>query len=185
MKTKLISALALAAAVVSAPAFAAAPMASLDRSFVEYTGEGPIGNNNINNNKNFYWMFESSGTYLGQAVNSWFLFYDPKKTREVSGTVTFDQPILFLFDDRAELKATASFGKPGVTYDYSRRTVGLEKDDKEDTSFAGNILSLEWTAGNPGDHVRVMTAVPEASTYALLAMGLVGICFFLRRRRDD
>ena len=38
MKTKLISALALAAAVVSAPAFAAAPMASLDRSFVEYTG---------------------------------------------------------------------------------------------------------------------------------------------------
>ena len=185
MKAKMAVALCLGFAAFggAAPALAADPTASLDRSFVEYTGDGPVGNNKVNDNKNFYWFFESTGTYLGQQVNSWFLFYDPKKTLEVRGTVSFDQTILYVFDDRSELRATKSFGDPDVKYDYRRRSIGLEDNDKADTSFAGNVLSLYWTAGNPGDHIRVMTAVPEAPTYALLALGLVGMCTYLRRRR--
>ena len=185
MKSKIIAALALSWIGFSAtPAVAADPTASLDRSFVEYTGTATLGNNKVNDDNNFYWLFESTGTYLGQQVNSWFLFYDPKKTLEVRGTVSFDQSILYLFDDRSELRDTRSFGNSDFSYDYSRRAIGLEANDKRDTSFAGTVLSLYWTAGNPGDHIRVMTAVPEPATYAMLAIGLVGMCVFLRRRRD-
>ncbi|MCB2019474.1 MAG: PEP-CTERM sorting domain-containing protein [Burkholderiaceae bacterium] len=176
-------AIAATLAVGALTAQAADPTASLDKSFAEYTGSGPIGNNNLNINT-FYWMFESSGTYAGKAVNSWFLIWDPTSAR-VKGSVSFDAPILFVHDDQAELVATSSFGKAGVTYDYRNSLVGLEAGDKVGTSFAGSTLTLNWNASNPGDHVRVMTAVPEPQTYALMAAGLGIVGWFARRRRAD
>ena len=175
-------ALSAALAVGALSAQAANPTASLDKSFAEYTGSGPIGNNNLNINT-FYWMFESSGTYAGQAVDSWFLIWDPTSAR-VQGSVNFDAPILFVHDDKAELVATAGFEKPGVTYDYRNNAVGLEAGDKAGTSFAASTLTLNWNASSPGDHVRVMTAaVPEPQTYALMAAGLGVVGWFARRRR--
>jgi hypothetical protein len=169
-------------AALSTGALAADPTAALDRSFAEYTGAGPVGNNNLNTST-FFWMQEKAGTWMGQAVQSWFLMWDPKSDR-VKGTVSFDQKILFVHDDKSELMATAGFQKPGVTYNYSNNAVGLESGDKSGTSFAANTLSLSWNASSPGDHIRVMTAVPEPGTYALMAAGLAGVGFMARRRRQ-
>jgi hypothetical protein len=176
--------LALAAAtLLSVNAFAADPTASIDRGWVEYTGSGSVGNNNVNDSSNMYWMYESTGTWMGQAVNSWFVFWDPKKASAASGSIGFDNKILFLQDSQAELQATAAFGKAGVSYDYSHRYVGLEALDAANTSFTGNTLSFKWNASNPGDHIRVMTAVPEPGTYAMFGAGLLALCFMARRSR--
>jgi opacity protein-like surface antigen len=175
-----------AALVASASAFAAAdPIANLSRPFAEYVGAGPIGNNNLNVGT-FYWMHESTGTWMGQDVNSWFLIWDPY-SNGVKGTIDFDGAILGVMDERAELIATAGFGKSGVAYDYSRAAVGLEATDRANTSFSGEVLSLAWNASNPGDHARVFTAapVPEPQTYALMLAGLVAVGFMARRRRPD
>ncbi len=176
--TRLALATALALGVVSA--HATDPTATLDRSFVEYTGSGPIGNNNLESN-DFYWMFESTGMYDGQAVNSWFLIWEPVRAR-VAGSITFDAPILYMLDDQAEMAATAGLGKPGVTYDYSHPNMGLDVVDKTTTSFAGATLTLAWNGSDPGDHVRILTAVPEPQTFALMLAGLGLIGWFSRRR---
>lgn len=71
------AAIAAAVALVAIPAHAADPTAALDRTFTEYSAAGPIGNNNLHSTE-FYWMFESSGSYGGQAVDSWFLDGNPR-----------------------------------------------------------------------------------------------------------
>jgi hypothetical protein len=176
---------ALAAALAAGSATAAEdPSASLNRAFAEYTGAGPIGNNNLNTST-FYWMHESSGMWMGQAVESWFLIWDPG-WGSVRGSIDFDGAILGVMDQRAELIGTAGFNKAGVSYDYSHSAVGLEFGDRNNTSFSGEVLSFSWTASNPGDHVRVFTAaVPEPQTYALMLAGLAAMAFMSRRRRSD
>jgi hypothetical protein len=183
IKTSLVAALATSALFATTAAHAANPTAVLDKGFVEYTGVGPVGNNGLQDSANFYWFFEGTGTWEGQAVNSWFLIWDAASAATVSGSVSFDAPILFRHDTRAELIATAAFNKPGVTYDYSNPQVGLEGEDRPGTSVVGNVLNLVWTSTNPGDHVRVMTAVPEPGTYALMALGLLGVAGMARARR--
>ncbi|MFN0182427.1 MAG: PEP-CTERM sorting domain-containing protein [Aquabacterium sp.] len=181
------TAFALAAlALTGGAAHAADPTAVLSRTFTEYTGVGPIGNDNVQDNANFYWFYESTGTWMGQQVKSWFLFWDPRSSLSVDGSVTFDSNILFVHDTRTSLIATAAFGKVGVTYDYSDAAVGLESADQANTSFGGATLTLAntgWTASNPGDHIRVMTAVPEPGTYALLLAGLGVVALVSRRRK--
>jgi hypothetical protein len=175
---------ALAAALAGSAFAADDPTASLDRPFVQYAGAGPIGNNNLNTGT-FYWMHESSGVWMGQNVESWFLVWDPSLSG-VRGSIEFDGAILGVMDERSELIGTADFGKPGVSYDYSRSAVGLEATDRANTSFSGEVLTLHWVASNPGDHVRVFTAaVPEPQTYALMLAGLAAVGFMARRRRPD
>lgn len=179
LKTTLVATLAL----VAGQAMAADPSATLNRSWSEYTGTQAIGNNKVQDDASAYWILESTGSWMGQAVNSWLVFWDPRSSSQLKGSVSFDREILFVHDDKAELLATASFGSSGFSYDYSHKLVGLEDGDKSNTSWSGNTLALKWTASNPGDHVRVMTAVPEPGTYALFAAGLLALGFVARRRR--
>jgi hypothetical protein len=183
MKNKLI---ALATcALLTAPALAADPSASLNRGWIEYADSLAVGNNKVQDDKNAYWIFEGAGTWMGQAVNSWFVFWDPRSSLQLKGSIDFDQKILFVHDDQAGLQATAGFNKAGLTYDYNPKLVGLETTDAKHTSWAGNTLTLKWNASNPGDHIRVMTAVPEPASYALFAAGLLALGFMARRRRAD
>lgn len=179
LKPVLITALALFAGHT----LAAAPSATLNRSWSEYTGTQTIGNNKVQDDSSAYWVLESTGSWMGQAVQSWLVFWDLRSSSQLKGSISFDQDILFVHDDKAELQATAAFGKAGLSYDYSNNLVGLEGVDKSNTSWSANTLTLKWTASNPGDHVRIMTAVPEPGTYAMFAGGLLALGFMARRRR--
>lgn len=171
-----IMALAIGA-LFSASAALADPVGLVDRNFSQYTGTGPIGNNNLQDNETVYWMYEGSGTWNGQTVDSWFLMWDPQAALTATGTVSFDAPILFFLDDRSELIASSVFEKAGVGYDLSHAAVGLEANpDKINTSWAGQVLNFAWTASDPGDHVRVLTAkLPEPGSLGLVLAGLLGV----------
>ena len=162
-------------------ASAAAPVASLNVAFTPYAGPGPVGNDGVERNE-MQWLAESTGTYLGTPVQSWFLVWDPVGVKLASGRIQFDAPIVAVFDSRAELMSSSAFESPGAGYDYSKVFVGLESADAARTSFAGDTLSLSWQGVNPGDHVRVLTLVPEPGTWATFAAGLAGIGWLLRRR---
>jgi hypothetical protein len=183
MKLKLIT--LAACAVLAAPALAADPSATLNRGWIEYAGSQAVGNNKVQDDKNAYWIFEGAGTWMGQAVNSWFVFWDPRSSLPLKGSIDFDNKILFVHDDQSGLKATEGFNKTGLGYDYSAKLVGLEEADAKHTSWAGNTLTLKWNASNPGDHIRVMTAVPEPASYAMFGAGLLALGFMARRRRAD
>lgn len=166
------------------PAFAAppAPTASLDVAFTEFTGS-ILGADTINDDINFYWVYEGSGTWQGQQVDSWLLMWDPLDKLVATGTVTFSQPIYRVLGSQAALMATSGFEKPGVSYDYSNPAIGLEFSEREATTFAGGTLSLSWNAGQPGDFARILTtAVPEPSSWAMLLGGLAAVGFMARRR---
>lgn len=162
---------------LAAPAAMADPVATIDRSFSEYTGAGPIGNDNLQDNNTVYWIYEGSGIWDGQSVDSWLLIWDPRALLTAKGSVSFDANILFFLDDQSELLASAAFQKAGVSYDLTNAAVGLEASpDKANTSWGGSTVNFAWTASDPGDHVRVMTArVPEPGTLALVAASLLGL----------
>lgn len=175
--------IAAAIALLAGQAVAAAPSASLNRSWNEYAGTQAVGNNKVQNDQSAFWVYEGTGSWLGQAVKSWFVFWDPRSSSQLKGSIDFGQDILFVHDEKAELMATAGFGKAGLSYDYSNKLVGLEGADRANTSWSGQTLTLKWNASNPGDHVRVMTAVPEPGTYAMFGAGLLALGLMARRRR--
>jgi hypothetical protein len=186
-----ISLLASAAAQAAAPA----PSAALNRSFAEYIGAGPIGQNGLQDGSTVYWLREGSGTWMGQAVDSWFLMWDPVQGAKAHGSISFSRPVLAVFDDRAELLASAGFQAAGVTY-MNPAAVGLERPancgnspiNRADCWWLGNgdqTLSINWNASSPGDSMRVLTsAVPEPESYALMLAGLAALGFLARRSRQ-
>jgi hypothetical protein len=109
----------------------------------------------------------------GTRVQSHYVFYDPV-AGSFSGTVLFDKPILGVIWSTADMAVTDPvFGLKGVGYNSVAAT-GLEPTDL--FSFSGSTLSVNWSASNPGDFVRVLTAiptaVPEPSSYAAMLMGV-------------
>jgi hypothetical protein len=177
-----------AAVAVGAAAHAAAPTASLTGPdvFVEYTAAGPVGNGQIDTDDVLYWVHESTGTWHGQSVDSWLIFFDPRLDH-VAGTITFPGTIVAVFDDQTELMSTAASESGSLAYDYSNRFVGLEAPNAAATSFAGATMTFRWLASDPGDHIRLYTLapVPEPAGAALLLAGLaLGGAASAQRRRQ-
>ena len=72
------------------------------------------------------------------------------------------------------------YGVSAVSYG-SQSAMGLEVSDV--ATFANNVLTFDFPASDPGDHIRVLTRVPEPSSLALLALGLSAMGVASRRRR--
>ena len=113
----------------------------------------------------------------GSRVASHFLFFDPRFVGIAGGSVTFSHRILGVLRTSGSQTATdALFGASGVTY-VPQSARGLELFDVALwTSGNNKTLNYAWTASNPGDHLRVLTAVPEPATWAMmiLGFGLIG-----------
>ena len=148
-------------------------------SFAEYSDATPTGQGLIDSNT-LYFIDELTGA-LGK---SWFIFFDPLRTEDVFATLTFDGPITSVITTKAGLDGTnATYGAPGINYGTSL-LIGLEPMAGDSFSFAGNVLTIDWHSSDPGDHIRVFTAlaVPEPETYVLFMAGLLAVGFIGRRR---
>lgn len=167
-------------AALAAPAYALDPTATVKingatASFMEYAGSDPVGVGAVDTNKLF---FIDEKTVDG--VKSWYVFFDPKCKAAVYAEITFSNVITGLITTTKALYDTNSvYGISGIDYESVKYT-GLEKRDY--ASFSGNTLKIHWKAGDPGDHIRVLTAVPEPQTYALLLAGLGAMTLVARRR---
>lgn len=113
----------------------------------------------------------------GTVVNSHYLFFDAPTNapKTAIGTVTFRTRILGVFTSGGGVASTSlPFGLSGVTYTHPA-SFALEPS-ADSVSFSGKTLSYNLLNGIAGDNFRVMTAVPEASTWAMLiaGFGMVG-----------
>jgi hypothetical protein len=126
----------------------------------------------------------------GTRVNSHLIILDPTNTNvggtSVTGRVTFNTPILgYIFANSGRLTAnfpsTNYLGAPGTTYGALH---GSLEGGIDAVSFSGKTLTFGMQAGRDvGDYLRVITGVPEPTTWAMLltGFGLVGLA--ARRRR--
>ena len=182
MKTRLVAAFA-ALFLAAASAQAADPTAVISTpgiTFEEYSSPTPVGQGLVDTSKLFF-IDELTGP-LGKA---WYVFFDPQGPGDIAATITFASAITGVFITRADLDGSnAVYGNPGINYGSSL-LIGLETRT-DAISWVGNVLTINWHAIDPGDHIRVfteVTQVPEPETYALMMAGLIGIGFVARRRR--
>jgi len=168
--------------LTSATVVSAQPTASLPigYTFVDWltVNNATVGNGAVDDDFVVYYLKEKQ---IGN-LQSWLIFFDPATPQSVMGTITFGQSINTLFTSSTDVNTTSAAYRLGsVTY-ASANLTGLEDGDA--ASFAGNTLTINWTAADPGDHVRVLTnVVPEPSTYALMALGLTAMGVASRTRR--
>jgi len=170
---------ALAAAALSSSAFAA-PSASITTpglDFQQYSA-GPVGDNDVNDDDTLYWIDEK----LVSGIKSYLIFWDPYPAGTVGASITFDAPIVALITTQSGLMASEpTYGAAGITYNYDATGfTGLEPLNT--ATFAGNVLTINWWAATPGDHIRVLTAVPEISRLAMFALGLAAMGLAVQRR---
>jgi hypothetical protein len=180
----LVGAVALVAGVSAHAAPPVATSLTFGYSFEEYTGPAPVGLGEVDVDRVLYYIDEKTVA----AEKSWTIFFDAARARSrVSARLEFDAPILAVYSTSADYAATSPiYGADGIVYGAERRT-GLERKDLLGWTPGGTTLSLQWTVTDPGDHIRVLTAVPEPTTTLLMAGGLGTLALLrgTRRRRAD
>jgi hypothetical protein len=154
-------------------------------TFQEYSGAAPVGNGQVDVNSVLWYIDEQQVA----GFKSYYIFFDPK-LQQVSATLTFEGTISAVFTTKSSLDGTnATYGidvdHDSVFDDYStNKYIGLEAG-QDTVSWAGNSLTLHFRAYDPGDHIRVLVAVPEPSTYALFGAGIAALGFLARRRKPQ
>lgn len=134
----------------------------------------------------------------GTKVASHLIFIDPTDANinnggggnSAAGTVTFNNKVLgYIFDQTANANgrgganftATNYLGAPGTTYGALGSTLegGIDA-----VSISGNTITFAMESPRlGGDYLRVITAVPEPATWAMLLTGFGLVGFAARRRR--
>ena len=184
--------LALAALVLAGGAAQAAdPVASglpAGYTFAEYSGAAPVGTGAVDTDSVLWFIDEQAVA----GVKSWYIFFDPLNRQRISGTVTFDTPIVNVLTTKSQLDSTnATYGidvdHDGIFDDYATSVlIGLEGEDSVIWSPGGHTVTINYGTSDPGDHIRVLTEartppVPEPETYALFAAGLGALAWRARR----
>ncbi len=141
------------------------------RAFNELQGVATLGNFAVN---------VGSTIAAGTKINSHYLVFDPNGNRSVIGNITFATNVLGILTSRQRLLAGDIFGKPNVNY-LLPNLRGLEAGDF--VTFSGKTASFNFTASTPGDSIRIITAVPEPASWAMLVAGFGFIGASLRRRQ--
>jgi hypothetical protein len=124
-----------------------------------------------------------AGLDAGTFVRSFYVWFDPLRTGRMRGTVTFANDILAVITANGELADTDYLGNPNINY-LNKGARGLEGPDT--FSVSGKTLTVDFRASSPGDFVRVMTSVPEPSTWMMiiLGFGLIGAALRAEKTRQ-
>lgn len=124
---------------------------------------------------------------MGSTVASHYIFFDPAGLTSQVGTVTFDSDIIAVITSTPNLQASDTLINTGVTY-LNPGLRGLEGGD--DVSIIGlDTIEVDWTAGTPGDYVRVLTdfspgaVVPVPAAVWLFGSALLGLVGVSKRRQ--
>ena len=122
----------------------------------------------------------------GTQVASHYIFFDPRQTGHIIGTVDFDSDVLGIITSTGLLAVSDILANTGVNY-LNPGLRGLEAGDSVTISGTRQIL-FDTFASSPGDYVRVITAfslgatVPEPASIALALAALAGVGVARRRR---
>jgi hypothetical protein len=193
--TARVAGLAAAALLPFVPAHAAPPTVEPGTLTPGFTFEAyldtdtPVGAGFVDNDSVLYYIEEKTANLLCPAASckSYLIFFDPATVGlGVQATLTFEAPIVRTFSGIVGLTASSlPYGANGYTYFPAVFTgpedPGLEFEDQ--FSVIGNQLTIDFVAADPGDHLRVLVAVPEAGTAAMLAAGLLTLGAAGARRR--
>lgn len=127
--------------------------------------------------------FVSAGT----AVQSYLFHTDSVNGFDalLAGYVVFDAPILGVLIHSSSMNGTDGFlGRPGTTYgQHPGRRLELPPGSLDTFEISGDRMRLDFTLkfAAANDNIRIITAIPEPGSLALLSLvGLAG----LRRRRE-
>ncbi|MFK8029890.1 MAG: thrombospondin type 3 repeat-containing protein [Gammaproteobacteria bacterium] len=127
---------------------------------------GPVGDNNFDS-YNLYAFEEQQSVELvndlfitdttvisaGEFVSSFYIIWDPVPSNRVLATITFPDTIIGVISQQAELEASAFLGDASATY-LNPSLLGLESGDTFVVN--DNELSIDFSAGSPGDSIRVI-----------------------------
>ena len=124
--------------------------------------------------------------------HSHYIFLNTPETgpgAAATATWGFSGPIVGVISDPLGFGQAAThgiLGNPGTFYPGAFPANGLEGNVMngvgDEYSVSGNTLALTMVVGEPGDWIRVITAVPEPATATLLALALLGAGGSRRRR---
>ncbi|MEL7448400.1 MAG: thrombospondin type 3 repeat-containing protein [Pseudomonadota bacterium] len=127
---------------------------------------GPVGDNNFDSFDLFAFeeqqaveldaplVLNSSDTISpGEVVSSYYVIWDPISSNTVEATITFPDTIIGVIADRENLQASEFLGDASATY-LNPNSLGLEGSDT--FSIDGANLMIDFSAGTPGDSVRVL-----------------------------
>lgn len=131
----------------------------------------------------------------GTVVSSHYLQWDPGNgsNNRIETTISLDSQVFaFIIADQNLFDSDATLGLPELNYnDFTNR--GLEGNDT--TVFNGPNVDISWSASNPGDWTRLITAfspggednggtsITEPNALALFGFGLAGLGLLSRRRK--
>ncbi len=161
-----------------------------------YTGSGPVGGNNFDQDGVVYTLEESQGVTVpvtlttaggtvpaGTMVDSSLIWVDPATYMNTQATIDFSSDIVGIIIGSVGLfLSDGLFGSDVVSYFYGAFT-GLEGIDSLTIVDADTITISFWT-NNPGDYIRVLTATPIPLPAAgLMLLGALGALGAMRRRK--